>query len=254
MGAGERPPNKRIVALVDKGHAAARFGQDRAERELADAVHRVDDHLETGIADRLQVDQLFHGVHICVGEVAPLDDAGVQRDVEFQLDDVVRGEPVGLVLDLARFVVEQQRAIAVEDFEAVPLRRIVAGGESQPVGRTANGRGVGDQRSGRVLVQQNGGDVVAGENFGRGFGGLPREEAAIVADDDAAAFPAPAAVISLASAWLRRRTLCMVKPSPMMARQPPVPKVTRFCSSWRRGRKSRFCTMNSARARSSARS
>ena len=60
-----------------------------------------------------------------------------------------------------------------------------------------------------------GGDVIAGEHLGGGFGCLLRKEAAVVADDDAAPFLAWR-VISLLSAWLRRRTLCRVKPSPMM--------------------------------------
>src|ERR1039458_7525617 len=39
--------------------------------------------------------------------------------------------------------------------------------------------------------------------------------------------------ISLASACASRRTLSSVKPSPIRARQPPVPKAIRFCS-WQR--------------------
>src|SRR5271157_6465785 len=39
--------------------------------------------------------------------------------------------------------------------------------------------------------------------------------------------------VSLASACASRRTLSSVKPSPMRARQPPVPKAIRFCSSQR---------------------
>ena len=125
------------------------------------------------------------GVHVVVGEVAALDDACVERNVQFQFDDVVGGQAIGLVFDLARLVVEEERSIAVENLEAVPLRRIVTGGESEAVGRTADGRGVSDQRSGGVLVEEHGGNVVAGENLGGCFCRPAGEEAAIVADDDA---------------------------------------------------------------------
>ena len=121
-----------------------------------------------------------------------LYDAGAQRYVQFQLDDFVGGERVGLGLNLPGFMVQQQRPVAVENLQAVPFRRIVAGGESQSVGGAAVSGGERDQRGGRILGQQNGGDVVAGENLGRGFGGLPGKETAVVADDHAALFLAPA--------------------------------------------------------------
>ena len=69
----------------------------------------------------------------------------------------------------------------------------MAGGESQSVGGAADERwrnvisGVGASS-----VQQNGSDVVAGKNLGCGFGGLPGKETAVVADDHAALFLAPA--------------------------------------------------------------
>jgi hypothetical protein len=86
---------------------------------------------------------------------------------------VLGSERVGLGLDAAGFGIEQQRAVAVKDLQPVPLGRIVAGGEGQSVGRAALRRGVGDQRRGRIFGQQYGWDVVAGEDLGGGFGGLP---------------------------------------------------------------------------------
>ena len=126
------PAEQRIVPLVDERHAAARLGQDGSERQLANAVHRIDNHFQPGIADRFQVDQLLHGIHVLVGEVLRLHDAGLQREIEFQLDDVLRRERVSLRLDLLRLVVEQQRAVAAKNLQPVPLRRIVAGGEASP--------------------------------------------------------------------------------------------------------------------------
>ncbi len=81
-----------------------------------------------------QIDQRFHRIDVFVGEIAVPHDAGFQRDVQVHLDDLLQGEPVGLGLDLPGLVVQQQRAIAVEDLEAVPLRRIVAGGKRQAIG------------------------------------------------------------------------------------------------------------------------
>ena len=64
----------------------------------------------------------------------PPDQAALQRDVQVDLDDLLQGEPVRLGLNLLRLVVQQQRAVAVEDLEAVPLGRIVAGGKGQAIG------------------------------------------------------------------------------------------------------------------------
>ena len=44
------------------------------------------------------------------------------------------GQSVGLGLNLLRLVVQQQRAVAVEDLEAVPFGRVMAGGEHEAVG------------------------------------------------------------------------------------------------------------------------
>ena len=90
VGRGRAAAEERVVALVNERHAAARFGQDRAQRELPHAVHRIHDHLEPGLADGFEVDQRLDGVHVLVGEVAPLDDAGFERQIQFQLDHVVR--------------------------------------------------------------------------------------------------------------------------------------------------------------------
>ena len=132
VGCGRTAAKQRIVALVNERYTAARFGQDRAQRELPNPVHGVHDHLETGIADGLKIDQGLHGVHVLVGEVAPLYDAGVQRYVQFQFDDFVSGKRVGLGLNLPGFMVQQQRPIAVENLQAVPFRRVVAGGKARP--------------------------------------------------------------------------------------------------------------------------
>ena len=72
VGRGRTAAKQRVVALVNERHAAARFGQDGAQGELADAVHGVHDHLEAGIADGLKIDELLDGVHVFVGQVARL--------------------------------------------------------------------------------------------------------------------------------------------------------------------------------------
>ncbi len=57
-------------------------------------------------------------------------------------------------------------------------------------------------------------------------------------------------IASLAIAWQSRRTLARVYPSPMTARQPPVPN-TIFVSVFFRGMNRRLSTMSSASASSS---
>ena len=66
---------QRIVPLVDERHPAARLGQHRAQRELANAVHRIDNDLQPSLANLVEVDQCLYRVHVFVGEVALLDDA-----------------------------------------------------------------------------------------------------------------------------------------------------------------------------------
>ncbi len=182
------PAKQRVMPFVDECHPAARFGEDGAQRELAHAVHRVHDHLEAGLADGVEVYQGLHRVHVLVGEIAGPDNAAFQRDVQINLDDLLEGEPVGLGLYLAGFVVQEQRAVAVEDFEAIPLGRVVAGGEHEAVGRIADRRGVGDERRGGVLAQQGHRNVVSGKDLGGGIPGLAGQEPAVVADQHAALF------------------------------------------------------------------
>src|ERR1017187_1643852 len=108
------------------------------------------------MANGLEIDQALHGVHVLVGVVAPLYDAGVQRHVQLQLDDFVGGERVGLGLDLLCFMVQQQRPIAVENLQAVPFRRVVAGGEGQSIGGALASGGVRDQRGGGIRSEEDG--------------------------------------------------------------------------------------------------
>ncbi len=70
IGRGRAAAEERIVPLMDERHAAAGFGEHRAESELADAVHGVYDDFEPGVANGREVDQRFHGVHVLVGEIA----------------------------------------------------------------------------------------------------------------------------------------------------------------------------------------
>ncbi len=182
------PAEERIAALVDEGDPAARLGEDDAERELADAVHRIHDDAQPGFADGVQIDQFFDGVHVLVGHVAPPDDPGFERQAEFELDHFGGGQAVGLGGDGARLFVQEQRPVAAEDFQAVPFRRVVAGGEDQAVGRIKKRRGVGDQRGGDVFREQGDGNVVSGEDLGGRLGGPVREEAPVVTDQHAALF------------------------------------------------------------------
>ena len=84
----------------------------------------------------------------------------------------------------------------MEYFETVPFGRIVAGGEGESVGGVEHVGGVGDEWGGCIFAEQDGVDVVAGEDFGGGFAGLRGEETAIIADDDALFFQTLALDIS----------------------------------------------------------
>jgi len=119
-----------------------------------------------------------------------VDDARFQCQVQRNFHHVTRRQPVGLGLDLARLLVEQERAIAVKDLEAIPLRWVVAGSESQAISCALDSRGVGDEGRGRVLGEQQRGDVVASKDFSGCLGGPIGEEATVEPDDDTALFPA----------------------------------------------------------------
>ena len=46
--------------------------------------------LQAGLADGFDVDQLLDRVHVFVGDIAQLDDAGLEGHVQLELDDFVR--------------------------------------------------------------------------------------------------------------------------------------------------------------------
>ena len=123
-----------VVALVNERHPAARLGENRAQRQLPDAVHRIDDDLEPGAADRVEINQGFDRINVFVREIAPPDEAALQRNIQIDLDDLLQGEPVRLGLDRLRLIIQQERAIAMKHFEAIPFGRIVAGGKGQAIG------------------------------------------------------------------------------------------------------------------------
>jgi len=79
---GRAAAEQRIAPLVDEGDAAARLVEDNAERQMCDAIHRVDDDPQARLADRGHVDERLHPVHVLVDEVATLDNA--RRDGDFQ--------------------------------------------------------------------------------------------------------------------------------------------------------------------------
>ncbi len=179
-----------IVALVDGGHPAAGFGEDGLQGDAPHAVHGVEDHVQPGLADGLHVDQGFHGIDVGVGIVDHLDPAALLGRVQFDFDHLCGVEPVGFIFDLAGLLVQGQGAIAGEDFQPVPLGRVVAGREDQPIGKVLLGRHVGDQRGGHVLGQEFHADVVAGEDFRGGLGGHIAQKTAVVADQHAVRLPA----------------------------------------------------------------
>src|ERR1035437_1380246 len=183
---------QRVVALVDEGDPAAGVREDRAEGQLRGAVHRVDDDLEPGRADGLNVDELLDVVDIGVAEVAFHDDASLEGEVEFDFDDLSLREGARLLFVAAGLVVHGQRAIALEDLQAVPFRRVVAGGKDQAVGRPQVRCGESHEPRRDVLWNQRDGDVVPGEDFRRGLRGLAREEATVEANENALLLHPPA--------------------------------------------------------------
>ncbi len=166
---------------------------------------------KAGLADGIHVDELFDGIHVLVGHVAPFDDTGFHGQVEVEFDDLGGAELVGLGGDLAGFLVEQQRAVAAEDFQAVPFRRVMAGGEDQSVGGIEPGGGIGDQRGGGILGEQCYRDVVPGKHLGGSLGGPVRKEAPVIADQYAAFF------LSLAGDLVRQ---CLRQPADVVHGEP----------------------------------
>jgi len=183
---GRAPTEERVVALMNEGNPTARLIQDDSQRQVAHAVHRVDDHLQPRPADSIHVDQGLDAVDVSVGKVTPLYYFCFQRDIDGNLDHVRGGYRVGFLLDAVGFVGHQQRPVAVEYLQTVPGRRVVAGGKRQAVGGMHCLGGKLNQRSRAILGKQHGMDVVAGKHFGSRLCSTVGEEAPIVADQHAA--------------------------------------------------------------------
>ena len=78
----------------------------------------------------------------------------------------------------------------MKDLQAVPLGRIVAGGEDQTIGGSQYGRRIGDQRRGGSFGQENDWNIVAREDLGGRVGRPFGKKAAVESDDHPALFPA----------------------------------------------------------------
>src|ERR1035437_6200346 len=179
------------MALVNERYPAPRLGENRAERELPNSVHRVNNDLETRAADHFEINEGFHGIDVIVREVTPPHDAPLQRDIEIDFDDLFEGEPVRLSLNLLRLVVKQQRTVATKYLEAVPIRWIVAGGEGQAISGLLYRGGVRDEGRRRVFAQQRHRDVVSREELRGCLAGAVGQKAPVLVGEHAQILIAP---------------------------------------------------------------
>ena len=152
------------------------LGEDSGEDVRARAVHAVDGELEAGLRDEVEVGEAADGFEIAGQEVDFRDGGGLrglgQRLVEKGLDrghdgGASRAAVEGLVLD------------------AVPLVRVVAGGNHDAAGRALLVDSVGERGRGRDAVGELDGDSRGGEDLGHGAREAVGAEAGVVADADA---------------------------------------------------------------------
>ena len=90
FGAGERPPNSGLW------RSWMNVTRQRASVRMVPSVSCPTPYIGSTMTFSpawrisLEIDQRLHRVHVFVGEIALLDDAGFQREIQLQLDDVVR--------------------------------------------------------------------------------------------------------------------------------------------------------------------
>ena len=151
------------------------LGEDALQHAASGAIHHVDGKLESGFLDCLQIDEVLDGGDVGRLEIGERDAAALAlqaRRIQFALDRPhdrrrARAAIIGLVL------------------HAVPVEGIVAGGDHHAAGRAQILHRVRQRRSRRVVVRQAYGNARGGEHFGDNLRRLLRDEARVVADDQA---------------------------------------------------------------------
>ncbi len=144
-------------------------------------MHGVGNEAKLRVAQALPVDQLFDGVEIGRAGIEGLDEVLARR----QRRNAVALHAVEFAFDLRDD--GRQRAAAVAGFvlDAVPLVRIVAGGDDDAAG----GRALAHQKrncgSRARLVGQPDGRASGADDIRDGGGDAVRSKAVIVADQDA---------------------------------------------------------------------
>ena len=124
-----------VRSAVQFHHLDAQFPEQRGDHHAADRIDRIDDHFETGGADRVPVDQL-QGEHpidmrlIVTCAIEHVSDAiHVRERITVRCGDSEHPLAFGIV---------QKFAARIEQLQRIPLFRVVAGRQNNPaVGPTA---------------------------------------------------------------------------------------------------------------------
>ncbi len=159
---------------LDEGDARA--GEDAGEHAAAGAVHAVDEEAVAGGADGWQIDELLDRADVVGGEVdlgdGGRDGGGGQRFLEVGLDGADDGGRAGAAV--ARLVLD-----------AVPLWRVMAGGDHDAAGVFALADSEGEGGRGGDFVGEGDGDAGVAEDFSDDLGEGARAEAGVIGDGDA---------------------------------------------------------------------
>ena len=150
-------------------------GEDAGKDARAGAIHAIDGELESRLCDQIQIDEPLDSIEVGGDEIDLLDFRGLDRGkwlAEQAFD--LRHDGRAARAAVGRFV-----------FHAIPLRRIVAGGDHDATGRCHLLNGERQRRCGRDAVRQLHRYAGAGEHFRYGSGECGRAEARVVANADA---------------------------------------------------------------------
>ena len=127
---------------IDRKNLAAELLQKSGAAQRADAVRAVDRDAEAALPDQLRVDHRKNPGHVFFER--PLHEA---HFTEILLP-AARQAPLAVEVEkFGSLAAVEESAAAADEFERVPLGRIVAGGDRDRAGRTGAGHGELDGRS-----------------------------------------------------------------------------------------------------------
>ncbi|ETJ03940.1 MAG: hypothetical protein Q605_AUC00769G0003 [Actinomyces urogenitalis DORA_12] len=183
---GHTAAEEGVVALVDDVNLAAGREQDRLQAGLGHAEHGVQDEVEVGVADRLDVELVQDGVQVPVDGVLDGHQLAAADLVGLQGLDVLLAQGVDLLGEGLSELQVRVTASGQEDLDAVVQGGVVGGGDGHAVGGPQVAHGPHRGGGGGGTVDDGDRHAVACQDLGGPPGGGVGEEASVVTDDDAA--------------------------------------------------------------------